>query len=111
MKVMLTIVMLSVLVEGGAALECFYCVKNKFNGAEDSTLSFACDDKSKKKCTEEGQNACVIEEFEFTITNGTVSTKWEYTGHNCMIKSTEEAFCNESKKLIESQSSKDFTLR
>jgi hypothetical protein len=105
MTAMLAIVMLSVLVVGGAALQCYECSEQKANGVV--VFSKACNDANKKNCPA-GQNACIIATMKYTVTEGTESTKMEEKGHDCVVKSTEDDHCKKAKEYKEGRGAKDF---
>jgi hypothetical protein len=82
MKVMLTIVMLSVLVVGGAALQCYKCKKTSV-----SMSNVACDEKAKKTCPNT-TDACVTAKVSY---KAAVIGKTEETYHDCGKEAAKDA--------------------
>jgi hypothetical protein len=107
MKVMLTIVMLSVLVVGGAALQCYDCIEavHKINCEviRNSGRTFFCDQaKSTKKCGEAGNDtryACVTLKYEFKEIDG---SHFNFRNHSCVDKATNlTEYCTNEKRVYE----------
>jgi hypothetical protein len=92
MKVVLTLVTMSVLVLGAGALECYKCEQLKANGEKADKV--ACNDASKKTCAT-GEDVCttIITTFKMTVLGETI--KSENRLHDCGKKSDkEETICS-----------------
>jgi hypothetical protein len=88
MKVVLTLVTMSVLVLGAVAIQCHTCSQVKLNGEEIETGTVACNDASKTTC-DTGNDACATLTQTYKYTFGGKSLKAEGINHSCGKKSDE----------------------
>jgi hypothetical protein len=105
MKVMLTLVTMSVLVLGAGALQCHECAQTKVNGEEVAAGTVACNEDSRTTCAD-GQDACVTVTQKYKVTILDESAKGEVKGHACGKKSDKDgmkAICNLAEKQLEDQ--------
>jgi hypothetical protein len=102
MKVMLTIVMMSVLMLGGQSLKCYVCAEFKLNGKVDKDISVACDEASKNTC-EEGE-VCETAKVSYAVVVGEESDRVEGNRHGCAEKATkggDDSTCKAVKEKVD----------
>jgi len=105
MKVMLTLMTMSVLVMGAGAIQCHTCTQTKLNGEEMTTGQVACNDASKTTCGT-GNDACVTITQTYKYTFGGKSAKAEVKVHSCGKKSDEtgvKEVCDAAEDKVKAQ--------
>jgi len=105
MKVMLTLMTMSVLVLGAGAIQCHTCSQAKINGEGITTGQVACNDASKTTCSTV-YDACATVTQTYKYTLGGKSAKAEAKIHACGKKSDETGVneaCKEAEDAVKAQ--------